>query len=219
MVAKKRFYKKSWRKLVKKWQRNHKAKAVIYSMAAVAITAFALLSQQPSPKTIISPAAYQPLLDLIAKVESRDNYNAYFGSPNNTSVRFTSMTIAEVLDWQANYVSQGSPSNAVGKYQIIRPTLEGLVGELNLSPNTLFDQATQDKLAIKLIERRGSISYVNNQLNLNEFAANLAKEWAALPKTIGPNPQESYYASDGINRSLITIDEVFSALKKFKELA
>src|SRR5690606_30491407 len=110
-------------------------------------------------RTMINPAAYKPLLDVIAKGESRGNYNAHFGSVSNQSTDFTSMSLAEVLTWQTDYVAQGNPSNAVGRYQIIQPTLQWLIDELQLDTGVIFDEALQDKLAITLIERRGSIDF------------------------------------------------------------
>ena len=161
----------------------------------------------------VNPATYGQLLHLVAKVESKGNYNAYFGDVNNSSVNFTAMPIAEVIKWQSEYVRQGNPSSAVGKYQIISTTLNGLVDELKVDTNQSFDQAMQDRMAIALIERRGAEAYVNGELTREEFAANLAKEWAALPRVIGENSGASYYASDGLNKSLVSVDEVLNAIK------
>jgi muramidase (phage lysozyme) len=160
----------------------------------------------------INPTAYTPLLNTIAKGESNGNYNAYYGHSANTEVRFTNMTVAEVMQWQESYVKQGSPSSAVGKYQIVRPTLAGLVKQLKLDTRTRFDERLQDRLAITLLERRGSKAYVEKKLTREQFAANIAKEWAALPKIEGANPEQSYYAGDGINAAHIRIDEVYAAL-------
>lgn len=161
----------------------------------------------------VNPATYQPLLHLIGSVESNNNYNAYFGNAGNSAIVFTDMTIAEVLDWQRNFVQQGSPSSAVGRYQILNTTLEGLVQELRLSRTQKFSPATQDQMAIALLERRGAVEYVNSKLSDQEFAANLAKEWAALPKTIGDNPNASYYAGDGLNKSRVEVAEVLKAIE------
>lgn len=161
----------------------------------------------------VDPTTYKPLLTLIARAESTDNYNAYFGNPGNASIIFTSMSLAEVMQWQSDYVHKGNPSSAVGRYQLTNTTLAGLVGQLGIDVNETFSQAMQDRLAITLLERRGSKDYVNNQLSRTEFAANLAKEWAALPRVIGENPDASYYAGDGLNKSLVDIDSVLLAIK------
>lgn len=162
----------------------------------------------------IHPAAHVPLLTLIARVESSDNYNAYFSNPNNSTIDFTSMSIEEVMAWQQDFVRQGSPSSAVGRYQIISTTLNDLVQELRIDTSEKFDKTMQDTLAIRLIERRGAVAYVNDEISREEFAANLAKEWAALPKIIGDNPQDSYYASDGLNKSRVKVNQVLEVIQK-----
>ncbi len=161
----------------------------------------------------INPASYQPLLQVIAKAESNGNYNAYYGNPANHDVVFTDMTIQQVLDWQQNFIRQGNPSSAVGRYQIINTTLAGLVQHLGISPSQSFDQTTQDRLAIALIERRGAQAYVEKKLSKEAFAANLAKEWAGLPKTLGDNPSASYYSGDGLNSSRVPVTELLGAIQ------
>ena len=159
----------------------------------------------------VDPVSAKPLLDLIARVESKGNYNAYFGNAGNTSIKFTEMSIADVLSWQEDFIAAGHPSSAVGRYQIISTTLKGLVQQLNIDTNQPFNEAMQDRMAVALLERRGATEYVNNQIDERQFAAELAKEWAALPKIIGDRPEQSYYASDGLNKALVGVDEILRA--------
>ncbi len=161
----------------------------------------------------VHSSTYAPLLSLIAKAESKGNYNAHFGSASNSSVKFTSMTIKEVMQWQKDYVKMGSPSSAVGKYQILSTTLSELVEQNGINENELYDEEMQDTIAVKLLERRGSTQYVNKELSRDEFAANIAKEWASLPKVVGNNPDDSYYQSDGLNKSLVKVDDVLEAIE------
>lgn len=182
----------------------------------VALLVVGTLAYNKVTVTTIDPAAYATLLETIAKGESNGNYNAYFGNAKNMTIRFTEMSVAEVLQWQADYVAQGSVSSAVGKYQIIRPTLAGLVKELKLDTSKKFDKTLQDKMAMRLIERRGAIQFVDSKLSRDDFAANLSKEWAALPRVTGANPGESHYAGDGVNKARISVSEVFTAIDKLK---
>ena len=160
----------------------------------------------------VDPVSAKPLLDLIARVESKGNYNAYFGNAGNTSIKFTEMSIADVLSWQEDFIVAGHPSSAVGRYQIISTTLKGLVQQLNIDTNQPFNETMQDKMAVALLERRGATEYVNNQIDERQFAAELAKEWAALPKIIGDRPEQSYYAGDGLNKALVGVDEILRAV-------
>jgi conjugal transfer mating pair stabilization protein TraG len=193
-------------------KRNRRRTFVAAGLIIAAIIGIHLMTQ---PK--IDPAAYKPLLDTIAKGESKGNYNAYFGNGGNTSVRFTDMTIAQVLEWQQDYVAQGKASNAVGRYQFLGTTLQGLVQRLGISTQLRFSESMQDRLAIALMERRGAIAYADNRLSPEEFAANLAKEWASLPRINGPNPEQSYYQNDGLNKAHVTIPEVMRAVERLKE--
>lgn len=158
------------------------------------------------------------LLSVIAKGESRGNYNAYYGNVNNKTVKFTEMTVEEVLAWQKSFVAQGQPSSAIGKYQFIEPTLSGLVQELKIEPNTKFDEQLQDRLAQQLLKRRGLHEYVDGKISNEQFAHSLSKEWAALPRVTGENPAQSYYAGDGLNSAQISVEEVKSGIGSISEI-
>ena len=165
---------------------------------------------------MIDPTAYTPLLNTIARGESGGNYNAYFGNASNTELQFTDMTVAEVMRWQEEYVRQGNASNAVGRYQFMGTTLAGLVKQLRVNPQAKFDDALQDRLAIALIERRGSHAFVQKKITREQFAANLAMEWAALPRIIGGQPTESYYAGDGLNQAQVSAAEILEAIGRLE---
>lgn len=160
---------------------------------------------------------YTRLLDTIAKGESTGNYNAYYGNVRNQSIDFTSMSVAQVQEWQRNYVNSGSRSSAVGKYQFIQTTLRGLIEELDVDVNTPFDEGLQDRLALTLLERRGLSRYLAGELSRDEFAHNLSQEWAALPRTLGGDPNASYYAGDGLNSAHIALAEVLPAVESVKQ--
>ncbi len=205
------------RRSVRRYARSNPITTILL-IIGIPLLGVLLATRQPET-TVVNPAAYTPLLNTIAKGESNGNYNAYYANAGNDTMRFTDMTVAEVLQWQQDHVSQGSPSSAVGKYQIVRPTLVGLVRQLNIDTRARYDAALQDRLAITLLERRGSLAYVEKELTREQFAANLAKEWAALPKVVGDKPQESYYAGDGLNQSRISVDEVLTALSALESNA
>lgn len=214
---------KSWRRRIKrnKWLsslfRVDRRTLVAAGVILLMISPFVArnLYHEPMPAAV-DPSAYTPLLETIAKGESEGNYNAHYGNASNTTVRFTEMTIGEVLQWQDDYVKAGNPSNAVGKYQFMGPTLRGLMVKLDISADTKFDATLQDRLAIALLEKRGALDFVESKMTRQQFAANLAKEWAALPKVLGTNPHQSYYAGDGLNKVQVTIDEVYTALGPLK---
>lgn len=184
----------------------------IVPVALLVLLTISFMTMNQEKRLSVVPASYQPLLDLIASVESRGNYNAYFGNASNSSIKFTGMSVADVMQWQKGYIAEGSPSSAVGRYQIVSTTLAELVQNMNIDPSEPFDEALQDRMAIALLERRGSVNYVNNKLSRHDFAANLAMEWASLPSIVGKNPDASYYAGDGLNKSLVNKDKVLGAI-------
>lgn len=193
------------------WVRKQNKPTLIFAYLLVLIVLL-YAYQMNTRRLSVDPTTYAPLIQLIGTAESNNNYNAHFGNASNSQIDFTNMTIDEVMKWQTDFVAGGSPSSAVGRYQILSTTLKSLVKELDIDTKQKFDPRMQDKLAIALFERRGSIDYVNKQLSKEAFAANLAKEWAALPKVVGSNPTSSYYDGDGLNKSRTTIDEVLTTI-------
>lgn len=215
-------YKRRLYKTIKRWFKKHsrylartlfKPRNALGTLAIAGLISLILLNMQETQKIHTAD-----LLNTIAKVESKDNYNAYFGNPNNASIQFTSMTVGDVLAWQKQFVEQGSPSSAVGRYQFINSTLQGLLRELKIDESVRFDEALQDRLAVVLLERRGIHEYVDNKISREEFAHRLSKEWAALPKAIGENPEQSYYAGDGLNKAQLDVDEVYKSIATVRKL-
>lgn len=148
-----------------------------------------------------------PILELIGRHESGGDYNRVYGL-RMKRVNLTGMTINEVLQWQDNYVRTGSPSSAAGKYQIISTTLRGLVSEMGLTGNEKFDERMQDRMAMRLMERRGYSEFMRTG-DAAKFMHNLSQEWAALPKD---GSGLSYYHGDGLNRAGVSPQTVQSVL-------
>ena len=155
-----------------------------------------------------------PLLELIADKESGGNYNRVYGKGVQTA-NLTNKTINEVLEWQRNYVNNGSPSSATGKYQIIEKTLTGLKEQMGLSGNELYDENMQDRMAMHLLNGRGYQEYLAGTLPEDKFMRNISQEWAALPKD---ETGKSYYAGDGLNKALVDPATMLLAIRNSKEI-
>ncbi len=214
MVVIKKFRRKL-KRIFKRWLRNRTLVLVLLAVLFVAgVSVYTSVIQDK--RFMVDQSTYKSLLQLIGNAESNGNYNAYFGNASNQSIDFTSMSIGDVLQWQKDFVQQGNASSAVGRYQIIDSTLAGLIKQRGIDTGKKFDQATQDMLAIALLERRGSEKYINNEISREQFAANLAMEWAALPKVIGESPGDSYYAGDGLNKARVETGAVLAAIEPIK---
>ena len=181
------------------------------------------------PQSFSSVGPDGNLLDMISRAEGA-GYNTVFGGSRITPETFygkslTDLTVQEVIDWQTASVEAGSASSAAGRYQIIKRTLVYLVDELGVASRTdRFNAATQDAMARRLLQGRGLDRYVAGSLSESAFLKAIAQEWASLPvtqRTQGAsrivNPGESYYAGDGLNKSLISTTELVAAVRNARE--
>jgi len=154
------------------------------------------------------------ILDFVARPESGGNYNAFLGNANNQTVDLTNMTLNEVMAFQRQMVRQGKESGAVGRYQIIGSTLQGLIKEMKLDPaTTKFTAETQDKMAMQLLERRGYAQWKAGNLSDEEFANRIAQEWAGVPVVTGRKAGSSFYAGVGSNKAGVSSTAFLNAIK------
>lgn len=76
----------------------------------------------------------------------------------------------------------GRVATPMGRYQIVGTTLRNAVGELGLDPNTPFDAATQDRVALHLAKRR-----ISSADTLDGKISALRSEWEGFKNV--PNDQ------------------------------
>lgn len=175
-------------------------------------------------------SAATPLLDFIGNKESEgyDDISGLVSKTRYPTKPIIEMTIQEVLDWQES-IDATQNSEAVGRYQIMEDTLRGYNNDLTTGPGNplyvraglsagdLFSPINQDKMAIVLLEGRGLTRFLNGELTREQFANNLASEWASLPLVTGPNTGRSKYAGDSAgNRALTTVQEFLNAIDAIK---
>ena len=95
----------------------------------------------------------------------------------------TQMSVQEVNNWQYS-IRSSVTSTAAGAYQIISKTLKSLLDAGACSGSDKFDAATQDRLALSLLNRRGMAGWKDGQTSDERFGYNMAKEWASMPVMI-----------------------------------
>lgn len=166
----------------------------------------------PYKPNINMPADQDPavinLTRMIGGLEAPKGFNQVYGGTMVAPPRqLTTMTINQVLDWQARSVAAGSKSSAAGRFQIIQGTLKSARDALGLTGDELFDEATQTRLAIHLMKGRGLDDWRAGRISTDQFMDNMAQEWAALPRATGPNAGRSHYDGDGLNNALIGLDD------------
>jgi len=166
---------------------------------------------------------FAQLLSLIASRESNGNYNAHFGKAGNqNNPRFTTMPVKEVRRWQDDFIADGSDSSAVGKYQIIRTTLDAIIGRLKLDGSEIFDENLQDNMAMNLLQVRKLDEFLSKTIDIVRFGNNLAMEWASFPvlsnltndKGRLVHRGQSFYAGDGLNKAHIMPEQIEDVLAK-----
>lgn len=136
--------------------------------------------------------------------------------PADRPRKLSEMTVAKVLWWQ-DLIDARYMSEAAGAYQVMEDTLR----TLKVDPGALFDRATQDALAVQLLDRRGWARCEAGQISPEDFADQLAREWASFPVVRdqkGAKRQirvgQSYYAGDGLNKSHTTPATVLAAIRE-----
>jgi muramidase (phage lysozyme) len=176
------------------------------------------------------PAGAALLLAEIYRIETgragREAYDVVYGHKQGRLPKpITSMTVGEVIAAQVGW-SKAHGSSAAGAPQFIRKTLQGLVTEMGIPNDALFSPGLQDRLAYRLLLRRGYREFVAGQINRVEFGKRLAMEWASFPvlaNTRGAhrdvNRGQSYYAGDGLNKSLVKPEAVEALLDRVKAAA
>lgn len=150
----------------------------------------------------ITPAS--PILTLLGKAEGAD-FNTIYGGDK---VDLSNMTVAQVVANQRTQ-TKTKGSSATGKFQVMRKTLTDLIKNGVVSPNEKFTPALQERIAHALLEKRGYTDYISGVITADEFADNLAKEWASLPLANG----KSYYHNDGVNKATISRAELMDMIE------
>jgi muramidase (phage lysozyme) len=149
-----------------------------------------------------------PFLDLIGQAEGTDKGRGYnetlgYGKFTGGPVDLTSMTVNQVLDLQKQMLAHPENSfnsSAAGRYQIVSKTLRGLVDSGVVNGNDFFDESTQDKAAMALMQRRGA------------DAAGLRNEWEGLRRV---SPEAMLAAYNGAEVPAIERTRVADASNRF----
>lgn len=163
--------------------------------------------------SFVHGSAEARLSDFIRRFEAgRGDYDAVWaGSKVPLPAPPTQMTLCQVRDWQKR-ARRVQTSTAIGRYQVVSGTLKGVVEDLGLGCSVLFDAETQDTIALELFNRRGWAEFRDGSLSAEDFAFELAGEWAALPASKGPDKGRSRYWRIAGNRHLVELPEYLAFL-------
>jgi muramidase (phage lysozyme) len=163
------------------------------------------------------------LLDFIAggvpgnqSGESGGNYGAYFGHVHS-KVDFSTMTLNEVYAFQARMLQDDSRSTALGRYQFLRGTLQGLQVAHKLPGDTKLTNELQDRFGVSLMVGRGFSRWWREQISDEDLANGFSMEWASLPDP--QNGGKSHYDNDSAgNHASTSLANFMAAIAKAKTL-
>lgn len=141
--------------------------------------------------------------------ESCGLYDAIIGNAHS-AIDLSKLTLMEIYAQQVAAHSRGMPSDAIGRYQFIGPTLHRLVVQAKLPLTTLFTNALQDQLALQLLRGRGYGAWFAGTLSDHLFAHNLSMEWASLPDP--QNDGRSHYDGLAGNHASCSLSAVYAML-------
>ena len=123
-----------------------------------------------------------------------ENYKTLFGNAEEKKTPFkdvdiTTMPMKDIFNlvelngkFHKFNLSKGEDTTAIGKYQMVGNTLRDLknrnvLKELGIDDNTLFNENTQDKIAVHLAERR-----VRQKFSMTEARKEMRNEWEGFKK-------------------------------------
>ena len=163
------------------------------------------------------------LLEFIGQFESKGGdpnivYSGWSGTPDKP---ITTMTIDEVFALQDKMVREQRAANpnkkassAVGSHQFIKNTLKEEVKNQGIPGDTIFTAEVQDSIILgRLKGVRGFDKFLSGEHSAEKFALALSQEFASMPN---PATNKSYYDGDGLNSSLVDLQEVLEMLRKIK---
>lgn len=164
------------------------------------------------------------VLDIIARgeaVQGSDPYNSLW--PNTTNPQLSQLTLAEVLRFQEQRRASGIQSEASGRYQFMRPTLQETIATVGVNPiRVRFTPDVQDALIKERIRYfRQYSSWLDGSLTTDRFMIKLAQEFASMPVPYNmtkPNGKrllkgQSYYADGTLNRAKHDTDTLYQELE------
>lgn len=168
------------------------------------------------------------LLAFIRRVETGRNdataYDTIYGHNQGKLPKLpTQMTVDEIIKAGPGW-TRAFRSSACGAYQFMNATLKDLKKSQGLTGAERFTPELQDRLGYALLKRRGYAGFMAGTISRIEFARNLAREWASLPVLVptrggsrNVERGQSYYAGDGLNKALISPEEIEVLLKRVRK--
>jgi len=166
------------------------------------------------PTTFLPGSPEDMIVSLIKRFEAgKAGYDSvWHGSKHPLPKSPTAMTICEVRDWQLR-ARKFQKSTAIGLYQIVGGTLRETIAKMGVDCDHLFDAKMQDRIGLALLYGRGWAEFKAGKMTVQDFAYELAGEWAAFPAPYGKHKGKSRHRGIAGNRHLIELPEYLAFLE------
>jgi len=148
----------------------------------------------PPPQTVKLLPVQRAMLDVIKFAEGTgtpESYKTWFGNVQGFEDP-TKLTIGQIKAAQDRFFKAGHgtftdntgrtlKSAAVGAYQMMEP--EGRMGKTGLTLNSLFNQDTQDRLALEYMRAEAGVTpeMLQQQGFTRQISTMMGKPWASFP--------------------------------------
>lgn len=166
-------------------------------------------------KTTEEVSEFKGAFDALGDSEGTDKGEGYNetlaeGAFTNGKVDLVNMTLDEIAVLQEDMLAHPDnrfDSSAVGRYQIVGETLQGLIRNLGLSGSEKFTPELQDRMAMALMEGRGLSKWKAGKISDAKFLASLDKEWPSINSgRVDPEAILNALKGTGGNEALAAID-------------
>lgn len=188
------------------------AKTLVDIFKGVGGALAALFGGRPANAAEFNPAAdyltgdTTSLASFIGGVESGNDYTKLVGGAKDANI--LNKTVSQLE-------TEKGGQFAMGRYQIQMRTAREVLQKAGKDPSKFkFDQAGQDELFQLLLNRRGYQDFMSGKMKKEDFAKELSKEWAALPKDAGG---KSFYAGVGDNKAHRSWGDTLQQLDQLKQ--
>lgn len=165
------------------------------------------------PTTFLPGSAEDMIVSLIRRFEAGEKgYDSvWYGSRHPLPKRPTQMTVCEVRDWQLA-ARKVQKSTAIGMYQIVGGTYRRVLEQMHLPCDLKFNAKTQDRIGLALLYGRGWAEFKAGTMKVEDFAYELAGEWAAFPAPYGEHKGMSRHRGVAGNKHLIALSDYLTYL-------
>jgi hypothetical protein len=166
----------------------------------------------PNPNLMGGPGI-EGLASFVAGAETGGRFDAYNADSGKGDPKILDTNISNLRSYISKYPNS---SGAVGAYQFMPETAEGLAKQMGIDPTkTKFTPEVQKQLHLFHLNQLGYGKYVKGEMTKEQFGAAIAQQYRAVP-----DPRTGYTWSDNAsrrNRAQVTNEQYLNALEQSKQ--